>query len=631
MAGPIVGRCWHWMEEGTLDGDGAVIESAADFVGDVVHVIATVWMQSGAHGARLSVRPRRGELIAGAAEIWTAAGHVYLVSVVGEGPSNVRFLPRSLRAEAGQVRTVLVAGWDDATFAKGMQLIQNAALRSPEGQLAAIQAQATHSATLRLAAVEILSALGSDAPVDPLLRALDDENWQVRRSAASALAKIGERAPLEPFLRAIRDKSTENQGVRRAAAYLLGAHPSDAPVDKLVELLHDTNDGSVRAAAAYACGRLGARAPVAALGEALGADSAWGIRMVAAQSLGALGAYAPVEPLVAALDGPQRHEVGVEAARALLRLGERVPREAQERARYLLDQDRELLRQLRDRDLEIQALNDRVIEPDTLVGWLHALESPEWQTRASAVQRIAGLGGQAPLETLLAALRDEDPNVAIAAAEGLASLGGLVPMDGRVAAALFAQLDDFEHDEEFAAARAIEALAVYLPIGSLLEHLGDLNWYPRETALKSLVQLGPSAPVAPLVEALADGFADMRPLAAEALVTHHREAIEPALKESEHVLMGGSVGPVLSSLVQIDIAKRIGIWRISSARAIRVLTELLSWPFWQVRWQAIQSLGELDVALPEPVFRQLRDLCADPQSSAVREAAAELLDNRGLA
>lgn len=613
-----------------MDGDEAMNQPAADFAGEVVHVAVIGSRPGGAYLARLAVRPRHGKLLAGAAEIQTASGRHYLVSVLGDAPAHASFLPEVWGRESDHLLRVVVIDWEDTRFGQGMRLIQSMAIRSAEGQLAIIQVQAVQSAAVRLAAIEMLSALGSEAPVEPLLRALDDENRQVRWSAARALAGVGDRAPLKPFLTAIRDKGTENQGVRIAAAYVLGAHPMDAPVEALVELLHDANDGRVRAAAAHACGRLGARAPIAALVGALRSDDAFGNRMAAAQSLGELGDHAPVEPLIAALDDPQRF-VGVEAARALLRLGDRVRDEAQERARHILEEHREFEQQLSERDREIQVQNERGIEPKTLDGWLSALQHPEWQTRASAIQRIAELGERAPLEPLLAALHDDDPNVQIAAAEGLESLGGLVPLGRRVADALFAQLDDFEDDEEFAAERAIEALAAYLPLDALLDHLGDLNWYPRETALKALVQLGPAAPVAPLLEALGDAFNGMRPLAAEALVKHHREAIEPALKDAERVLMGEvPVGPVLTSLVQFDIARRIGARRVAAARAVGVLTELLSWPFWQVRWQAIQSLGELDTALPNSVIRRLRELCTDHQSSAVRESASGLLERRGL-
>jgi HEAT repeat protein len=113
------------------------------------------------------------------------------------------------------------------------------------------------------------------------------------------------RLSVAEVLEGLQDKSTDNQGVRRAAARVLALYADDPRVpDALVELLRDTSDGSVHAQAASALGRLGKRAPIAPLVEAMLHDPAFGIRAEAARTLVALGDRPPVKAFVQALEDP---------------------------------------------------------------------------------------------------------------------------------------------------------------------------------------------------------------------------------------------------------------------------------------------------------------------------------------
>jgi HEAT repeat protein len=231
-----------------------------------------------------------------------------------------------------------------------------------------------------------------------------------------------------------------------------------------------------------------------------------------------------------------------------------------------------------------------------------------------------------------------------------------VPLSGEVTEVLFSKLDDFEDDEEFAAAEALQALAPWLPVESLKRHLSDLNWFPRQTAmealaalgeacpveiliaaagnadgrirgiaLQALAALGEACPVELLVAAVGDTNGGVREIALEALHKSHPESLPPLVEEAVAVLQGQSVGPVLSSIVQHFVAVGIGEQRLTSPVALDYLVELLWWPYWPVRLEAEEALGKLRANLPEAAVRRLRELTRDPESSAVRAAARKLV------
>jgi HEAT repeat protein len=57
------------------------------------------------------------------------------------------------------------------------------------------------------------------------------------------------------------------------------------------------------------------------------------------------------------------------------------------------------------------------------------------------------------------------------------------------------------------------------------------------------------------------------------------------------------------------------------------VTELLDWPYWQVRMQAVETLGELRRNIPDAAIRRLLALRRDPNPlmKSVREAADDAL------
>jgi HEAT repeat protein len=288
-------------------------------------------------------------------------------------------------------------------------------------------------------------------------------------------------------------------------------------------------------------------------------------------------------------------------------------------------EQRDLRESIAAHEREVRKKYERTIAPDTPEGWFAALSHPEWETRAAAIRRLGSLRSEAPVDLLLAALRDEDGPVAVAAAEALASLGGKAPMDGRVAEALFEQIAMTDDDPQSAAEEALRALAPWLPRDVLVAHLGDPELDVRETALTSLVALGQDAPVGILTAAAGDISQEIRDIALTALHQTFPAAFRELLQEAESVLMGRGTGPVLDSLVRYCLAEEIALRRIATPEAIEELVELLSWPHWRVRLAATETLAQLNITLPPTVIERLQALSIDPESSALRKTAAGLV------
>jgi HEAT repeat protein len=398
----------------------------------------------------------------------------------------------------------------------------------------------------------------------------------------------------------------------------------------LVELLHDPNYGTVSAAAARVLGSLGARVPLASL-YASHYGSPWGVRF--AFVVGIREHKGPLPPgaldvLTEALQDSQR-SIQVEAAHVLRAHGDQISLDIKDRMEEVLRENRRLHASMAAREQESLAQFERTIEPDTPEAWLQALNHPEWETRVAAVRRLGTLGPQVPLARWIAILLDEDEygSVQVAIAETLATLGGQLPFDATVVEALFSLVTNARDDPQFAAERALSALAPWLPRGALIAHLGDRHWAARETALEALSALGPDTPSDILVAAVGDLDEHIREKALEALGQAYPDALPPLAEEAREILGGGQAGPALGSLVRAMQAKDIGQRGLRSPEAIAELTELLHWPYWQVRLSAVEALPRSGPGLPCATHDRLEELCHDAQSAAVREAARAALDS----
>ena len=160
----------------------------------------------------------------------------------------------------------------------------------------------------------------TEKDVDGLIEALGDGGlrrlWSpgVRRDAADALGKIDDERAVEPLIKAL---SNDDWNVRLYAAAALGEIGDARAVEPLIKALEGGNS-----AAAVALGRMGTGRAVRPLIKAL-KDDDWGVQRYTARALGEIGDACAVESLIEALGGENEY-VREAAKEALRKLGHEV-------------------------------------------------------------------------------------------------------------------------------------------------------------------------------------------------------------------------------------------------------------------------------------------------------------------
>ena len=145
--------------------------------------------------------------------------------------------------------------------------------------------------------VERLRVGRSKAAIPALIKALEDSDWNVRRSATDTLGKIGSEAAIPALLQALEDS---DWNVRRSAADTLGKIGSEAAIPALLQALEDS-DWKVRKNAANALRKIGSEAVISALLQAL-EDSSSDVRGSAVSALNEIGSEAAIPALLQALE-----------------------------------------------------------------------------------------------------------------------------------------------------------------------------------------------------------------------------------------------------------------------------------------------------------------------------------------
>jgi HEAT repeat protein len=136
----------------------------------------------------------------------------------------------------------------------------------------------------RFAVQDALLRMGATV-ADPLAAFLETHSGLPAESGLRVAESLAETRFLPA---ALRHSTSEEVGVRSAAANLLGAIGGAAAAERLAELLRDP-DSLVRAAAAHGLGRMQHWPAAAQLADCL-RDSAWGVRRDAGLALRAIGA-----------------------------------------------------------------------------------------------------------------------------------------------------------------------------------------------------------------------------------------------------------------------------------------------------------------------------------------------------
>ena len=231
----------------------------------------------------------------------------------------------------------------------------------------------------RRSAVEVLNEICDQRSVKFLLDAIKDADWWVRSRAADALGKIGGPRVVEAVLALVKDPDEE---IRRTAIEILNLTKDERAVDYLLQATKDT-DWWVSERAVDALGEIGAKKAAPRLLEMMQASVK--AAPAAIRALGKLGDTAIIEVLVPQLNRPEK-DIRVETLGALARLADEEKADAVRR--------------------EIETVAAQAADPTVQVAAQRALESLE--SRFNTAEREANAKAKAlqgptsgPARTLL--------------------------------------------------------------------------------------------------------------------------------------------------------------------------------------------------------------------------------------
>lgn len=148
---------------------------------------------------------------------------------------------------------------------------------------------------IRISAARIAGDIVAAELTNDLIKALDDEYYNVREKAAYALGKIGGDKALQALL-----KPHEDRFVQAAAARSLGEISDVKAVPRLSNLLID-DYYQIRREAATALGKIGDKTTISLLTKLL-SDEDYEVRIAVAKALGMLGSKDALPALEKALD-----------------------------------------------------------------------------------------------------------------------------------------------------------------------------------------------------------------------------------------------------------------------------------------------------------------------------------------
>ncbi len=494
--------------------------------------------------------------------------------------------------------------------------------------------------------------------IEPLLEALADSRWRVRRSVVTALASIGDRAigPLVDLLCRARDDENRIAAVVDAlvssasslsaelrllaehpdpavvadAAVVIGRRrrPDDAPL--LIPLVTHAND-NVAVAATEALAKIGGRTAVAVLLPILESGSFFRV-FPAIDALGRTRDPRVVAPLAKLLADPTYH---LEATRALGHTGEltAIPPLAR-----LLTQPSEsvvrvaavalhaLIRNHQQRYgtsvRATQLLRDAARAPTTAGKLAGALGSAVGDEQV-ALAFVLGVVGDTTVIGDLMPLLEMDPAQASVAAASIRQLTqanperlgdalasgtsvqrrSLLPLvvSIRAATSVIAALDDPDPEVRTLACRALARIGATAGIPALFAHLADESAGVAQAAQSAILSLGTTESLQLALAAASDVRPTVRRAALRILATNGDDRALPhflaAIREGDARLADVAVG---------------GLALLSTPEAFAALLEVTQSTDDRVRSAAMRALGRTESTSPE-IASTLSAALSDPR------------------
>jgi tetratricopeptide (TPR) repeat protein len=408
---------------------------------------------------------------------------------------------------------------------------------------------------MREAATFTLGRSGDKRAVAPLVKALADNRASVKQLACLGLAQIDDAHGMAAVIGVVKDGS-QNDGVRAACAYAIGARRNASGVPALIAALED-NRGETQRLAAWSLGQIGDGKALGPLIHAYFARAGGGSdELVWAIGRTGGGGLAPSQ-LADLGEYPMRggkYNEG-EAIRALPGSLATAPVPAKLVVDHVSDIAGGLGEALSEhRDVVVSVLADLDAAPDRLA--FGALTPPSWSGGGSAA--AAGSTGDAKVAAAMqqiataiapkvsAQLGSEDPKVRALAVSVIAKMDG-GKTTSATDAAITKALADPADQVRAAAAGAIPVVAhrrgligtkstpANLPVplmGGLMQLLRSPTWEDRRVAALALGRLGRLAArdQAVLVESAKDPSSFVREAVAIALGQLGDRDAEPALQ-----------------------------------------------------------------------------------------------------
>lgn len=285
--------------------------------------------------------------------------------------------------------------------------------------------------------------------VDGLVRALEHNDYLIRKEAARSLKKVGDERAVEPLIKSLKYENWQSEftlltSVREFSAEALGIIGDENAIEPLIQAMNEDDDEEVRWKSARALGQIRDDSAIDALIEALNSDS-WRVRENAARSLGNIGDKKALQPLINTIDDKEWRVRKVVA----VSLGKLADDKA----------IKPLLKTLNDDDADVQRKAIEALERMGDAAFQPLMDlfenEKDWYIRTKAVEVLGNMGDRRAVKPFLEVLskkRKEDRNrfVRGRVIEALGKIG-----DVSATEALFKALDD---ETLFVRQKAEEAL-----------------------------------------------------------------------------------------------------------------------------------------------------------------------------
>ncbi|MBE9542384.1 MAG: HEAT repeat domain-containing protein [Proteobacteria bacterium] len=313
--------------------------------------------------------------------------------------------------------------------------------------------------------IEALVRIGKPA-VEPLIHALNDENWRIRSRVAEALGGIKDPRALVPLWKAVKNDEYSYEAQH-------GWLPSD---DDYWETFYP-----VRAAAKNAREKVemlierGDAEVVEPLIHALNDEDSY-LRLYATEALGKIKDVRAVEALIHALNDEESY-VRESAAETLIRIGEPA---VEPLIHALNDEDIDVRRRAA---LALGEIKDvRAVEP-----LIHASKDMDWRVSGEALVKIGDwrAGDKRAIELFSHALKDEDRRVRLEVIDALVKMGDKMPIEPLIWA-----LNDEDSYVQYKAVKALGKIKDVRAVEPLIHALKAVNIPVRKKAAETLIRIG---------------------------------------------------------------------------------------------------------------------------------------------